>query len=379
MANRGKTVRPLVKWAGGKYKEFSAFSTYIPVFDRYFEPFFGGGGVFFALQPSNNCSVNDRSEDLITFYKSLQKPTFEKEIFDLVHAWEALNDFYHPFNTYIKDKFCDFLIDTLDQKTLFAYIDEYFRSGNPKIAIDLGPFAAIDDTILRIYLGKSIKDKFKRVKHLTSRIGKLFGDKEIENHIETAIRSGFYYYMRHLMNEGRGSHLSSDVYTAVWYFVREFCYASMFRFNTRGRFNIPYGGIAYNKKNLRAKANLLFSNEVKHVFERCDIFNLDFEEFLDVVKPTSQDFIFLDPPYDSEFSEYDQNAFTRQDQVRLRNCLGRQSAKWMLVIKETSFIYDLYKEINANFINFDKTYLYNVKGRNNRRTKHLIITNYPAR
>src|SRR5690606_12534386 len=121
-----------------------------------------------------------------------------------------------------------------------------------------------------------------------------------------------------------------------------------FRFNTRGRFNIPYGGIAYNKKNLRAKANLLFSNEVKHVFERCDIFNLDFEEFLDVVKPTSQDFIFLDPPYDAEFSEYDQNAFTRQDQVRLRNCLGRQSAKWMLVIKETSFIYDLYKEINAN-------------------------------
>src|SRR5690606_29568185 len=84
----------------------------------------------------------------------------------------------------------------------------------------------------------------------------------------------------------------------------------------------------------------------------------------------------LDPPYDSEFSEYDQNSFTQADQQRLRNCLAQQEASWMMVIKETPFIRNLYEEIGANFIDFDKTYLYNVRGRNNRETKHLIITNY---
>ncbi|MGF1924118.1 MAG: DNA adenine methylase, partial [Bacteroidia bacterium] len=45
-------LRPLLKWTGGKFDEFPLFAESIPKFDRYIEPFFGGGGVFFALQPS---------------------------------------------------------------------------------------------------------------------------------------------------------------------------------------------------------------------------------------------------------------------------------------------------------------------------------------
>lgn len=372
----GKAVRPLVKWAGGKFEEFSEFAPYIPAFDRYFEPFFGGGGVFFALLPIKGSAINDKSKDLTTFYKSLGRPSFKKEIFDLVDSWEALNLFHRPFCTYVMDRFRDFLAGDLDQARLFAYIDEYFLSVDVDTFADIYSFLAIDKKVLPIYLCKSVKDKFKRIKHLEARKKERFTEDRLKDHVETAIRSGFYCYMRYLMNEGENTHLTADAYTTVWYFVREFCYASMFRFNAQGKFNIPYGGIAYNKKNLRTKANALFSDEVKCVFEHCRIFNMDFEGFLDIVKPSTKDFIFLDPPYDSEFSEYDQHAFTRQDQVRLRDCLHRQSAKWMLVIKETSFIRDLYEEINANFIDFDKTYLYNVRGRNNRRAKHLIITNY---
>ncbi|MCM1029611.1 MAG: DNA adenine methylase [Pseudoflavonifractor sp.] len=72
---------------------------------------------------------------------------------------------------------------------------------------------------------------------------------------------------------------------------------------------------------------------------------MDFEEFLDVTDPGQDDFIFLDPPYDSEFSTYAQNAFTRDDQERLANyLLTKCRAKWMMIIKNTDFIYNLYNQ-----------------------------------
>ena len=172
--------------------------------------------------------------------------------------------------------------------------------------------------------------------------------------------------------------LRKEKAAANWYFVREFCYASMFRYNSKGEFNIPYGGIAYNKKNFRQKVDNIFSKPVKTMFKKATFYNLDFEAFLEKTQPGKNDFIFLDPPYDSDFSEYDQNRFDKEDQLRLRNVLFNTKAKWMMVIKETAFIRSLYTSGNCRFIEFDKTYTYNVRGRNNREAKHLIIINYEA-
>ena len=86
------------------------------------------------------------------------------------------------------------------------------------------------------------------------------------------------------------------------------------------------------------------------------------------------DFIFLDPPYDSEFSTYDNNSFDRNEQIRLRNYMKNTKAKWMLIIKKTDFIYDLYKEFNI--YEYDKNYLVSFKNRNAKDVKHILITNY---
>jgi DNA adenine methylase len=205
-----------------------------------------------------------------------------------------------------------------------------------------------------------------------------FNNDKLKDHIETGIKSGLYLFLRELTNLQFAGKLkmSNEKAAANWYFVREFCYASMFRYNSKGEFNIPYGGIAYNKKNFRLKVENIFSDRIQALFNNTIFYNLDFEEFLQQAKPGEEDFIFLDPPYDSEFSEYDQNAFTRKDQVRLRDALLTTTAKWMLVIKETDFIRSLYSAPQCRFIEFDKTYTYNVRGRNNRETRHLIIVNY---
>jgi DNA adenine methylase len=71
-------VRPLVKWAGGKSRLLGELLPRIPHdTKRYFEPFFGGGALFFALAASAPRSVRravlaDQNDDLIATYRALR-------------------------------------------------------------------------------------------------------------------------------------------------------------------------------------------------------------------------------------------------------------------------------------------------------------------
>lgn len=88
---------------------------------------------------------------------------------------------------------------------------------------------------------------------------------------------------------------------------------------------------------------------------------------------------FLDPPYDTEFSTYAQNSFTKKDQERLANYLiNKCKAKWMLIIKNTDFIYQLYHQQGIYIQTFEKEYLVSFMNRNDKKTTHLLISNYPC-
>ena len=100
----------------------------------------------------------------------------------------------------------------------------------------------------------------------------------------------------------------------------------------------------------------------------------DFEDFFENVNLTSNDFMFLDPPYDTDFSDYEGKDFTKFDQERLAHALKKTLAKFILVIKNTDFINGLYEK-DFNILSFDKQYTYNVRSRNDRDVEHLIITN----
>ena len=151
----------------------------------------------------------------------------------------------------------------------------------------------------------------------------------------------------------------------------------MFRYSSKGDFNVPYGGIAYNSKLMAKKLNYYRCEEVQNHFAKTQIFNMDFEDFLRTTNPTEEDFVFLDPPYDSEFSTYAQNAFTRNDQERLaRYLINECRAKWMMVIKNTDFIYGLYNKTGINIRSFEKEYLVSFMNRNDKKATHLLITNY---
>jgi DNA adenine methylase len=372
-------IRPLIKWTGGKYDEYSKFSQFIPEFNNYYEPFFGGGGVFFALQPNKKSFLNDKSSDLIKFYSQINNSDFKTEMEIYIQSWEQTGKLSKIFVEKLVNTFSLFI----QEKTSLYQVNE--KSNLFFYNIDIQSFSPLFDaefclnvSEFKTALINSILDKTQRIKKICIKENRVFNNAELSEHLETGLKSGLFLYLRSIMNKcNLGTlKLSAQKEVATWYFVREFCYASMFRFNAKGEFNIPYGGIAYNSKNYKQKVDAIFHPKVKQLFLNAKISNLDFADFFSKHKPKNDDFVFLDPPYDSEFSEYDNNSFTKLDQIRLRDVLKTIECKWMLVIKETEFITNLYKEIDANIIDFDKTYTYNVRGRNSRDTKHLIISNY---
>lgn len=65
-------LMPFTKWTGGKRQLLKDLTRYLPKeFNRYFEPFIGGGALFFHLTPSV-ATINDMNEDLILSYRQIR-------------------------------------------------------------------------------------------------------------------------------------------------------------------------------------------------------------------------------------------------------------------------------------------------------------------
>ena len=86
--------KPLLKWAGGKTQLLPQLLEKIPAkYDRYIEPFIGGGALFFSLKP-NNALIADSNPELINLYRTVKK--FPNELISSLHQMK--NDeafFYH--------------------------------------------------------------------------------------------------------------------------------------------------------------------------------------------------------------------------------------------------------------------------------------------
>jgi DNA adenine methylase len=68
-----KTLDPFLKWPGGKRWLVHQYGALFPSqFERYLEPFLGGGAVFFYLKPSN-AILSDTNNDLVNTYLCLQE------------------------------------------------------------------------------------------------------------------------------------------------------------------------------------------------------------------------------------------------------------------------------------------------------------------
>jgi DNA adenine methylase len=204
-------VRPFLRWAGSKRKLLRHLIPYIPAtFNKYYEPFLGGGSMIFFLCPAK-AEISDASQSLIETYRAIKRDP------------EGVLDFLRPLRP---------------SRTAFNRIKKFEPNGNGEVA---GTF---------IFLNKA-------------------------------------------------------------------CWNGLYRVNSNGVFNVPYGwpktNFLIDEENLRECSTQLRRRSVS---VRCQ----DFEEISERVR--KNDFVFLDPPYVTShnmngFVDWNERLFSWNDQIRL--------------------------------------------------------------
>lgn len=161
---------------------------------------------------------------------------------------------------------------------------------------------------------------------------------------------------------------------ARFIYLNHSCYNGVFRVNTRGQFNVPYGrdpnGSRPTPTSLRESSSVL-----KETTLRCE----DFESTLKRARPT--DFIYLDPPYPplngtAYFQHYTAVRFSREDQERVAVAaiqLAELGAMVMISNADLPWIRHLYRGFNIQSIVVTR---FVTSSATKHPVRELIITNY---
>lgn len=369
-------LQPILKWPGGKEKELKYILPNAPKFNRFFEPFVGGGSVFTAIK-ADEYFINDLSTELITLYKNIAKTNdeFFKYVDMIDTSWINAFEFFNS-NKILVETYLDYRNNVINKDELKTFVIDFCKEKKDAFFDIIGSEFSSFPCVLQKEMETNLFRKMVRMHELELE-KHILPDEDLHDNIETAIKSAIYMNYRHMYNCKKNADINSSLQNALFFFLRNYAYSGMFRYSSKGEFNVPYGGIAYNNKLMNKKLKYYRSETLMNHFDNVHIYNLDFEDFLRDTNPTKDDFVFLDPPYDSEFSTYAQNSFTKADQERLSNYMINEcQAKWMLIIKNTDFIYNLYNKEGINIKTFDKEYLVSFMNRNDKKVTHLLITNY---
>lgn len=272
--------KPFVKWAGGKRQILDKLIKYVPEdFNTYYEPFVGGGALFFELSPKN-AVINDSNEELINVFRC-------------------------------------------------------------------------------------IKDEEK----LTKMSNEL-------NHHEANHSEEYYYKIRNIdRDKNKFNRLSDYKRAARTIYLNKACFNGLYRVNSKGEFNVPFGKKlkvnTYEGQNIGIIHAYLNFNNIK-------ILSIDFEA---AVKDAKEgDFIYFDPPYDSDtstFNSYTENGFSKDEQIRLSNVFKNLSDRGcyvMLSNHNTVLINELYKDFYIHKITAKRNI--NSNGKKRGKVEEVIITNY---
>jgi len=137
----------------------------------------------------------------------------------------------------------------------------------------------------------------------------------------------------------------------LFYYLNRTGYNGLCRFNQRGQFNVPFG--KYKQINY-----VTDFSQYRGVFAHWEFINSDFES----VKLDPDDFVYADPPYDVEFTQYSKEGFNWEDQERLAVWLARHPGPVTLSNQATGRIVQLYKGLGFELRYFEAPRMISCKG-----------------
>lgn len=166
-------------------------------------------------------------------------------------------------------------------------------------------------------------------------------------------------------------------------FLNKTCFNGLYRLNSKGEFNVPYG--KYPNPTILDSENIF---AVSKLLQNVEIRNANYRECFNEV--TSSSYVYFDPPYKpisktASFTTYSGTEFTDKQQIDLANFYRKldieKQAKLMLSNSDPknenpsdNFFETVFKEYNLHRVNASRAI--NCNGKKRGKIKELVITNY---
>lgn len=189
----------------------------------------------------------------------------------------------------------------------------------------------------------------------------------------------FYYEVRELDRKEKYKEMSNVEKAARIIYLNKTCYNGLFRVNSQGQFNVPFG--KYKNPKILDEAVL---KAINHYFNNSNvtICNGDYEQVLQTAK--KGDFIYIDPPYDpvsdtASFTGYSLDGFGKEEQKRLKNVfdsLTKKKCKVMLSNSATDFILDLYRDYKDTTVIVSANRSINSVSSKRGKIEEVLVMNY---
>ena len=197
------------------------------------------------------------------------------------------------------------------------------------------------------------------------------------NHHEANHSEEYYYEIRNKdRDKVKFKRIPDYKRSARTIYLNKACFNGLYRVNSKGYFNVPFNKKqainTYDGQNMTLAYVYFQTNDVK-------MLSTDFEEAVKDAK--KGDFIYFDPPYDSEnnntFNDYTEGGFGKDEQIRLSEVfkdLHNRGCFVMLSNHNTTLINELYGDFNIHVIQAKRNI--NSKGNKRGKVEEVIITNY---
>ncbi len=199
------------------------------------------------------------------------------------------------------------------------------------------------------------------------------------NHCEANHSEEFYLKIRSKdRDKSKFNKIADYKRAARTIYLNKACFNGLYRVNSKNEFNVPFNKKTkvntYDGQNLGIIHSYLNFNNVKILSE-------DFEEAVKDAK--KGDFIYFDPPYDSDtviFNSYTKDGFGKEEQKRLARVFKELSARGcyvMLSNHNTALINELYKDYHIHIIEAKRNI--NANGKKRGKVEEVIVTNFESK
>ena len=188
-------------------------------------------------------------------------------------------------------------------------------------------------------------------------------------------KESYYYWTRKAYNSLSKEEKKSIVGSSYFIFLNKTCFRGLFRLNSTGIFNVPYGN--YNNPEIINLEHLnLINNLIKDVVFTSTSYNLDVSNF------NENDFLYLDPPYalenDKSFVSYTEFGFDLKEHKKLFNCcntLNKNNIKFVISNSDVKLVRDNFTDDKYNIRSISCKRTINSKNPDSK-TNEVIIKNY---